>query len=128
MHLPDELLATVRQCDSYWLHRDTICGRYAHVLGYISDALLWKDDLKGALEYRIRQIKVKDSIDDRENREETKRMAALYQAYEKEMALEKEKQHSVYLENQLIAARNKIAELERKIYMVKEIQGLLFLK
>lgn len=94
MHLPDELLATVRQCDSYWLHRDTICGRYAHVLGYTSDALLWKDDLKGALEYRIRQIKVKDSIDDRENREETKRMAALYQAYEKEMALEKEKARS----------------------------------
>lgn len=39
---------------------------------------------------------------------------------EGDMALEKERQHSVYLENQLIAARNKIAELERKIYMVKE--------
>lgn len=37
-----------------------------------------------------------------------------------DMNLEKEKQHSVYLENQLIAAKEKIAELERKIHMVKE--------
>lgn len=37
-----------------------------------------------------------------------------------DVSLEKEKQHSIYLENQLISAKEKIAELERQIHMVRE--------
>ncbi len=75
----------------YWEHKDTFCTRYASVLGMLADICHKEGLLQKALDYRSRQVRVKDSLLLRENENEAMRLSAVYQTHDKEIALEKKR-------------------------------------
>lgn len=73
----------------YWAHKDTFCTRYASVLGMLTKACQKQGMMQKALDYRTRQVRIKDSLLVRENENEAIRLSAIYQTHDKEIALEK---------------------------------------
>ena len=79
----------------YWEHRDTFCTRYASVLGMLTKAYHQQGLLHDALNFRTRQVTIKDSLLVRENQNEAMRLSAIYQMHEKEINLEKKRADAV---------------------------------
>lgn len=75
----------------YWEHKDSFCNRYASVLGMLTKAYTKQGMIKQALDYRTRQLNIKDSLLVRETENEGIRFAAIYQTHDKEIALEKKR-------------------------------------
>ena len=75
----------------YWEHKDTFCSRYANVLGMLSDACTSQGLLQKALDYRTRQVRIKDSLIIHDNENEAIRLSAIYETHDKEIELEKKR-------------------------------------
>lgn len=82
---------TYHQSLPYWAHKDTFCTRYASVLGMLTNAYQSQGMMQKALDYRTRQVRIKDSLLIRENENEALRLSAIYQTHDKEIALEKKR-------------------------------------
>lgn len=73
----------------YWAHKDTFCTRYASVLGMLAKVYAQEGRLKEALDYRTRQVRIKDSLLVRDNENEAQRLSTVFQMHDKELALQK---------------------------------------
>jgi len=85
----DKYLERYYESLDYWSHKDTICSRYSNQLHMTSTAYAIKGDYQNALEYRRREMQLRDSLSEREVEAEGTRYAALYKTQEKELELEK---------------------------------------
>lgn len=94
----EKLLDRYEESKDYWLHKDTICKRYAEVLGMRATCHAQRGEHTIAVGLRQRQMEVLDSVYTRENQNEGIRLAAIYQVQEKEAVLaRKEIQTRFYL-------------------------------
>ena len=94
----EKLLERYEESKDYWLHKDTICKRYAEVLGMRATCHAQRGEHVLAVGLRQRQMELLDSVYTRENQNEGIRLAAIYQVQEKEAVLaRKEMQTRFYL-------------------------------